>query len=448
MEFCAPDLLYLGSTSEDAVIEVSLSYKDVKVEGNILRRLSFPNVEHYLPGSLCLVNSKLFLTNLAVNGGLIKIDLEYGQHSKLLHSSAFSIPHGVAAVNSTIYFSDVKSRQIKFFILPVSSREPDVKVYVGNWDAARKYGLANMASFGQPRSIVAEGNSLLVCDAGVNAVTLVSSMKPLFLATQQSSNLYDAFGVHSNNKHVAASDALQAVENSLNFYRKCQSDVRELFQLAPDKSLDGSFGSPSNKTVNSLAMVQRGLKEAISDLSDMSQDKDLNFVTKALPTLVNEHVFAKARELGLNEAVGCLDFSINFPTIVDKVMKRITKLLFIFYTHPRSYYEIPVDFVKFEDMPTIPKPAHVPLPSCDVVKLHDYGKKWLEAVRVTTVRSETTKHRFSTLPIALYETEPPKSVDLDFSIFLTGGHTPVAPERRVLFYKGTISIRSAKKTMF
>ena len=67
----------------------------------------------------------------------------------------------------------------------------------------------------------------------------------------------------------------------------------------------------------------------------MSQDKDLNFVTKALPTMVNEHVFAKARELGLNEAVGCLDFAINFPTNVDEVMKRRTKLPFMFYTHPR-----------------------------------------------------------------------------------------------------------------
>lgn len=63
------------------------------------------------------------------------------------------------------------------------SREPDVKVYAGNGDSARKYGLANMASFGQPSSIVAEGNSLIVCDTGVNAITLVSSMRPLYSAT-------------------------------------------------------------------------------------------------------------------------------------------------------------------------------------------------------------------------------------------------------------------------
>ena len=38
MAFWAPDLPYLGSTAEDAVLEVYLSHKDFKVEGNILRR--------------------------------------------------------------------------------------------------------------------------------------------------------------------------------------------------------------------------------------------------------------------------------------------------------------------------------------------------------------------------------------------------------------------------
>ena len=106
MEFCAPDFLYLGSTAENSVLEVSLSYKDFRVEGNILRRLPFPDGEHYVTDSLSLVNSKLFLTNLAVNGGLLELDLETGQYSRMLPSSALSTLHGLAAVDSTIYFSD------------------------------------------------------------------------------------------------------------------------------------------------------------------------------------------------------------------------------------------------------------------------------------------------------------------------------------------------------
>ena len=66
---------------------------------------------------------------------------------------------------------------------------------------------------------------------------------------------------------------------------------------------------------------------------------------------VNEDLFAKACTLGLNEAAGCLDFAINFPsiaTIVDVLMKRITELPFIFYTHAKSYFQIPEEFIKFE----------------------------------------------------------------------------------------------------
>ena len=96
-------------------------------------------------------------------------------------------------------------------------------------------------------------------------------------------------------------------------------------------------------------------------------------------------------------------------------------------------------------MPTIPKPPHVSLPSRDIAKLHDYRKKWLEALRVATVRSETTKHKFSTLPIALYETEPPKNVDLDFPFFLSGEHIPVAPRRKILFYKVTVFHKCSKE---
>lgn len=85
------------------------------------------------------------------------------------------------------------------------------------------------------------------------------------------------------------------------------------------------------------------LRKAISDLSETSQTKDLNFATKALPTLIN--VLAKAQKLGLNEAVGCLDFAINFPTTVAEVMKRVTRLSLIFYTHPKSYYEVSLHFI-------------------------------------------------------------------------------------------------------
>ena len=125
----------------------------------------------------------------------------------------------------------------------------------------------------------------------------------------------------------------------------------------------------------------------------------------------------------------CLDFAINFPSIVDEVVKRINKLPFIFYTHPKSYYEIPEDFIKFEDMPTIPKAPNVQLSSRDIAKLHDYLKKRLEVVRV---RSDTTKHKFSTLHISLYGAEAPESVHLTRHISVVVHRYSQAEESRIL----------------
>ena len=110
----------------------------------------------------------------------------------------------------------------------------------------------------------------------------------------------------------------------MQFYHKCVHDISEFFELPHDKCFDGSFGAPSMETIDSLEMIGQVLKDTITELS--VPQTEVKLISKALTTIVNEHLFAKARELGLNEAVGCLEFAINFASIVEEVMKRITKL--------------------------------------------------------------------------------------------------------------------------
>ena len=54
---------------------------------------------------------------------------------------------------------------------------------------------------------------------------------------------------------------------------------------------------------------------------------------------------------------------ISNPSIVEEVMKRITKLPFLFYTHPESYYEIPQDSIKFRVYPVYPQTKSCSAPS-------------------------------------------------------------------------------------
>ena len=183
MNFYAPDLVYLASTSWNAIAEVSLRCKDFAIEASILRRFPFPPGEPCFPGSVCLVDSMLFYSNLAEGGGISALDLVSGKHSVVLKGGESSSPHGLVALQNSIFFSDTKARQIKVLHRRTDSGEAVLNVFAGNGAAQRKYGLANIASFGQPSSVVAEGNSLFVCDTEANAISFITSIKPLHSAT-------------------------------------------------------------------------------------------------------------------------------------------------------------------------------------------------------------------------------------------------------------------------
>ena len=108
MNFYAPDLVYLASTSWNAIAEVSLRCKDFAIEASILRRFPFPQSELCFPGSVCLVDSMLFYSNLAEGGGISALDLVSGEHSVVLKAGESSSPHGLVALQDSIFFSDTK----------------------------------------------------------------------------------------------------------------------------------------------------------------------------------------------------------------------------------------------------------------------------------------------------------------------------------------------------
>ncbi len=73
-----------------------------------------------------------------------------------------------------------------------------------------------------------------------------------------------------------------------------------------------------------------------------------------------------------------------------------------YFTHPRSYYNVPPTGMKLEDISYIPQVA-VP---CKVTQQQEQQMRdWVEMyrpVRERIVQSETTTDKTSTLPIAVY----------------------------------------------
>ena len=89
----------------------------------------------------------------------------------------------------------------------------------------------------------------------------LTSIKALHSATKQFGQLYDAFGVHCDEKNVEACSVLPFVDNAVQFYRKCVHVIRKFFELPHDKCLDGSFGAPSKETIDSLEMIGQVLRD-------------------------------------------------------------------------------------------------------------------------------------------------------------------------------------------
>ena len=101
-------------------------------------------------------------------------------------------------------------------------------------------------------------------------------------------------------------------------------------------------------------------------------------------------------------------------------MKKIMKLVpFLFYTRPESNYKIPQDFIIFENMPSIYhyKPSQVPLPQhakpSQAKQLQGEVAGSCTRHGVTFSRSNTAMHKFPTLPIGFYDSEPPPNMKLN-----------------------------------
>ena len=122
-------------------------------------------------------------------------------------------------------------------------------------------------------------------------------------------------------------------------------------------------------------------------------------------------------------------------------MKHLTKLPFLFFTHPHSYYEVPQGYIPFDSFPTIKKGESPPITKEDEALLRDYRCAYLQSVKQMTIRNQTTKDKSNTLPLYAYKSEAPKPTILNVKDLLFSDNekrqqkeSKVMIERGALFY--------------
>ena len=87
-------------------------------------------------------------------------------------------------------------------------------------------------------------------------------------------------------------------------------------------------------------------------------------------------------------------------------MKRVSKWAAAYYTHPASYYKLPLTSAVTLPKISIPKPAVLQvLTRNEEALMRPWAKKHGKSARQRNVRQDNTKDRAGTLPLNLYESE-------------------------------------------
>ena len=105
----------------------------------------------------------------------------------------------------------------------------------------------------------------------------------------------------------------------------------------------------------------------------------------------------------------------DFGSTALESAKQMTRWSAFYFTHPTSYYPVPLSQIQLKDFPKIKQQNHPYMHPND----QDLMRKWAndhgKCVRQRTVRQETTKFNAGTLPLNMYETPVHRGERLNFT---------------------------------
>ena len=412
------DLLFVSITdTQTAVIkQFSLNIELDKAVINMMRSVKLPCST--IPVSLTICGKRLYYVNIGEGEGLNFIELETMNVVQMVNEKKDHKLHGIV-INSEgeMYVSCTSERKI-FAVVIQENNKYLLKPFCGNGTPGRAYGLAESASFVQPTSMAADGKSVIIIDTATNSLSLLSHLKPLGLFLENCREIYKAFDIHTKSKAVHSfTDSIGVLTKASNHLESIASSIVNRFGISR-KELNGSYGNISHETLDSVKI----LKTRMQKFCEMYPEAKVETLSKALTTEVNEHVNAEARALAQNAAMDTLTFALSYSSIVEEATKRICELPYNYFTSERHHYGKPENFIKFKELPAIPRLPTLPISKEDLQLLLDFKRRCVEPARVGTVRSDTMKDKFSTLPIALYEKSQPDIEEIDLNSYFSSSY--------------------------
>ena len=270
-----------------------------------------------IPVSMALM-AKGYFSLTANKGGLHSIELESTKINQMINDGTDHKLYGIV-INSEgkIFVSCTRKRRL--YVENIKQNDVCLlEPFCGSDKPGRTYGLANSVSFVQPTAMAVDGKSVVVIDTATNSVTLVSHLKPLGMFLGNCREIYKALDIHSKSKvkHLFK-ESVTLLRETNRHLQSVATNVVDRFEISR-KELNGSYGSISHETLESLKTLEARMQTFCGQFPEMKCET----FSKSLMTEVNEHVNAEARGLAQNEAIWTLS---PLPCHILQLSKRQPK---------------------------------------------------------------------------------------------------------------------------
>ena len=125
-------------------------------------------------------------------------------------------------------------------------------------------------------------------------------------------------------------------------------NVKETNNLKEDSTTHGPQGTVSQKTQTSIELLLKGVKSLMSKITIVNPNYKDAIDWKTLLTTIVENLHAV---LHFNhQTFDELQYATDIGTISKESLRRTTKWVAKYFTHPSSYYPVPQTGISFKDV--------------------------------------------------------------------------------------------------
>jgi hypothetical protein len=271
-----------------------------------------------------------------------------------------------------------------------------------------------ICKFGQPTGITVEKeHNIYIVDTQIGAVKLLVDTKPTAKFCKHIGVLYDAFGIHRKGQKVDSAPIGQGMEN-VNIVNAYLNEVTNAVHEAVGKNNtngpDGTISSKTKGSVNLVATCLRQLNNNIRDINPVFEVDLQSCLTLQVESLHSIH------HLKNNDLPHMLEHARSFGNTLKESLKRLSVWSAHYFTTPSSYYPVPVNQIKFSDIPKLE-----PLPVLYMEKekkdaLREWALAFGKTVKQRNVRQETCSYKAGTMPLYAYEKPQQPHAPVDLSV--------------------------------